>query len=114
MNIYMFVINAKPFSDTKVSKITSEAIVHCWVIAEDDTIAESVAYSFISLRQFEPVSTEHAFLIQPEQIPGFHESEQRLYQRALRYGIAADFLVGADVLEMPEDIHMEFPLDSLQ
>lgn len=92
MSIYMFVIKSQPLPESPHSPSTPYALAHVWVIDKDPDSAQERALNRIMADSWNPIQIEHAFEIQPEQIPSFHADEQLLYQRAQLSGMAVDYI----------------------
>ena len=88
----MFVFNAVPIPLNKSCERVAGAKVHIWVIATDMESAKIRALDYIANYFWEVTSLEYELEIPQEQISQLHEDKIWLYQKALQYGIAADFL----------------------
>lgn len=60
--------------------------------AEDATLAEEIAQAYMLKHDWIPTAVEHAFEIQPQQSLDLDREEALLYQRAQRFGVAADIV----------------------
>lgn len=107
MKPFMFVIRSVPLPKNKNYRTIKQAIVHIWVIASDIDSAKLSALTYISSLDWNPLSIEHAFEISEEQISHLHKDEFRLYQKALHYGISADFL-SSPIREKSSDSPIEY------
>jgi hypothetical protein len=92
VNPYMFVILCYPLPDNKNYDLVGGAHVHIWVMDNSLEKAQERAFEYIRKYSWEPQEIEHAFEIQPQQIPFLHKDEENLFLMAGQYGIAADFL----------------------
>ena len=92
LNPYMFVINVIPTMENEFYKDVAGAKVHIWVISSDIETAKLRAISYNEKFLWKIINFEYEFEIREEQIPKLHEDELRLYQSALRHGIAADYI----------------------
>ncbi|WP_238650026.1 hypothetical protein [Paenibacillus piscarius] len=111
MNPYMFVINAIPAPSNKDCEDIAGARVHIWVISEDKESAKIRALDYITKYLWEVKNVEYEFEIQQELIQKLGEDELRLYQKALLYGIAADFLAHPRIPGNPDDPAVKRRLD---
>ena len=92
MDLFFFAFEAIPTTASPQATDLAGADIHVWVQAESMAGAESTARQHIM---------DFAWVVQElslarhwplERIPDLHKDEQALVQRAIRYGIAADFL----------------------
>ncbi len=107
MQPFMFVIHSVPLPKNKNYKTIHKALVHIWVMDESIQAAQDKAFAYIKSFNWNPLRTEHAFQINEEQIASLHPDEARLYQKAILYGIAADFLA-SPIREKAPDSPVEF------
>ena len=97
---YMFVITAVPTTDNPNFQKVFSAEVHIWVIADSIETAQNVALEDIKAHGWIPQEVQYAFDSTPEQIRNLGTDEAWLYQRALKHGIASDY-IGSPVQENP-------------
>lgn len=96
----MFVITAVPATDNSHFHEVFSAEVHIWVIADSLATAQDVALEDIKAHRWIPQEVQYAFDVTPEQIQNLGTDEAWLYQRALKLGIASDY-IGSPVRETP-------------
>lgn len=89
---FMFVIKSKPLPDNNNYYSIRSALVHIWVLDISIDDAREKAFSYIKSFHWAPIVVESAFAILPEQLSHLDTRELLLYQKALHYGIAAEFL----------------------
>ncbi len=107
MQPFMFVIHSVPLPKNKNYKAIHKAWVHIWVMGESIESAQDKAFAYIKSFNWNPLRTKYAFQITAEQIASLHPDEARLFQKALLYGIAADFLA-VPIREKSPDSPVEF------
>lgn len=100
---FMFVINGIPLPENHNYSIVGGAKIHIWVIDENMDSAKNKAISMVEKHLWSVQNIEYAFEIYPKQLHNLHEAEVVLYHRALRDGIAADFLAYPKVDGAPDD-----------
>lgn len=96
----MFVITAVPAKENIHFNKVFMAEVHIWVIADSLDTAQNAALEDIKGHLWIPQEIQYAFDVTPEQLQNLHKDEALLYQRALKLGIAADY-IGSPVRENP-------------
>lgn len=89
---YMFVIKSVPTPKNQNYNTVGGAYVHIWVMDGEQDAALLRALTYVRKYLWEPQEVQHAFQPLPEQIAALGEDETRLYQTALQYGIAAEFV----------------------
>ena len=89
---YMFVIKSIPMPENQNYNTVGGAYVHIWVMDGEQEAALLRALTYIKKYLWEPQEVQHAFQPLPGQIAALGEDETRLYQTALQYGIAAEFV----------------------
>ena len=105
MNAYSFLIHGTPRPGSSEYERLASAEIHIWVVAADLETAERLARLYISRYNWTPGETGYAVEVPPEVVPRLRPSEARLYQRACRQRIAAEFVAvaresqGANVVE---------------
>ncbi len=92
MRPFFFVIRAEPTEAAVSAQDIAGAIVHIWVMDSSLEQAEARARSYILDYAWIALKTDYAFEINDKQIASLGAEERTLYQKALRHGIAADFL----------------------
>lgn len=92
VNPYLFVIDIVPTQENKDCKNIAGAKAHVWVISQDRESAKLRAINYIEKTLWKVINFEYELEIQQEQIQTLHADEFRLYQSALRHGIAADYI----------------------
>ncbi|RKD26712.1 hypothetical protein BEP19_16035 [Ammoniphilus oxalaticus] len=92
MNPYMFVIDIVPMPDNNKCDDIAGAKAHIWVISKDRESAKLRVINYIEKHLWSVTNFEYEFEIQQELIPSLHADEARLYESALRLGIAADYV----------------------
>ncbi len=102
MKPFMFVIVAVPSKDNRHYQNIFKAIVHIWVMDDNIESAKQKALTDIKNSHWIPQNIEHEFEMTGVQPDTLHEAEAALYQRALTYGIASDYIV-SPVYEKPKD-----------
>ncbi len=92
MDLFFFAFEATPTVASPQARDLAGADIHIWVQADSMAGAESTARQHIM--DFSWVVTELSLARHwpLERIPDLHKDEQALAQRAIRYGVAADFL----------------------
>ena len=100
---FMFVVNGAPLPENHNYDTIGGAKIHIWVMDEDINSARDKALSMVSQHLWSAKQIEHEFEISLSQLPDLHEAELLLYQKALRYGIAADFLAYPKMDGDPDD-----------
>lgn len=107
MQPYMFVVKGVPLPNSRHYRTIRQAFIHIWIMDSDMDSAREHVLSYIRSLNWNPLLVEHALEIQKEQIAHLPEEEAVLYQKALRSGIAADFLA-SPIRERPSDSPVEF------
>lgn len=107
---FMYVIKSIPMPESPFYTSISSALVHIWIMSDSQSSALETALAYIKCQAWEPLEIEHAFEILPEQVQGFHKDEQLLYRKALKYGIAADFVSSPIQEGNPSDPTIQMPL----
>lgn len=92
MKPYMFVIKGVPSKDNQDCLGIAGAYIHIWVMDSSIQSAKHKAIEYIKKYLWEPLGFEHEFEISSEQLASLHEDEMKLYQKAVHFGIAAEFL----------------------
>lgn len=100
---FMLVINGTPLPENHNYNTVGGAKIHIWVMDNDADSAQEKAESFVKQYLWKIQSVEHVLQISQGQLPYLHEAEALLYQKALRDGIAADFLAYPKVDSDPDD-----------
>lgn len=100
---FMLVINGTPLPENHNYNTVGGAKIHIWVMDNDADSAQEKAESYVKQYLWKIQSVEHVLQISPEQLHHLHEAEALLYQKALRNGIAADFLAYPRVDGNPDD-----------
>lgn len=100
---FMLVINGTPLPENHNYNTVGGAKIHIWVMDNDADSAQEKAESYVKQYLWKIQSVEHVLQISPEQLQHLHEAEALLYQKALRNGIAADFLAYPRVDGNPDD-----------
>jgi hypothetical protein len=103
MSPYLFVINIVPSPENKDCQDIAGAKAHVWTISDDKEKAKLRAIEYIKKTHWQIVEFEYEFEIHEQQIPKLHEDEARLYNMALRYGIAADYIAYPKIPGNPGD-----------
>lgn len=104
---FMFVIRSVPLPNNKNYRDIRHALVHIWVLDSSIKSAEIKAIDYIKSLNWNPVSVEHALPISEELISHLHKDEERLFQKASLYGIAADF-VACPIRDKSPDSPVEY------
>ncbi len=100
---FMLVINGTPLPENHNYNTVGGAKIHIWVMDNDADSAQEKAESFVKQYLWKIQSVEHVLQISPEQLQHLHKAEALLYQKALRNGIAAEFLAYPKVDGDPDD-----------
>lgn len=100
---FMFVINGTPLPENHNYSTIGGAKIHIWVMDNNADSAQEKAVSLVKQYLWKIQSVEHVLRISQEQLQHLHEAEALLYQKALRNGIAADFLAYPKVDGDPDD-----------
>lgn len=100
---FMLVINGLPLPENHNYSTVGGAKIHIWVMDNDADSAQEKAISLVKQYLWEIQSVEYVLQISQEQLQHLHEAEALLYQKALRNGIAADFLAYPKVDGNPDD-----------
>ena len=103
MKPFMFVFTGKPSPEKTELAHIKDAIIHVWVIDESLESARRRAVSYVTGLQWSVESTEFESEMLPSQLQGLHKDEALLYRRALRLGMAADFVASPKVDGDPDD-----------
>lgn len=100
---FMLVINGIPLPENHNYNTVERAKIHIWVMDNDADSAQEKAVSLVKQYLWEIKGVEHVLQISQEQLKHLHKAEDLLYQKALRDGIAADFLAYPKVDGNPND-----------
>ena len=100
---FMFVINGVPLPQNHNYDKIGGAKIHIWVMDNTADSAQEKAISLIKQYLWKVTDVEHALQISQEQLQHLHKDETVLYQKALRHGIAADFLAYPKIDGNPGD-----------
>ena len=94
MNLYLLVINAEPNKTSAEYIYCQKAIVHSLVMEDSLEEAQQKALGDIKSKDWTPGTIEVAQEITYEQIQAMEPdiSIYHLYERALKYGIASDYI----------------------
>ena len=103
---FMFVITAVPDKSNRHFNNVFKALVHIWVMDTNLESAKHRALNDIKKCFWIPQKIEHEFEIKPEQLENLHKAEATLYQKALAYGIAADY-IASPIRERSADVPIE-------
>lgn len=107
MDLFFFAFEATPTAASPQATDLAGADIHIWVQADSMAGAESTARQHIMDFAWVVKELSLARHWPLERIPDLHKDEQALAQRAIRFGVAADFLAwpkeanpGEDPLEV--------------
>lgn len=89
--MFRFVIEGQAKQYGKYEKY-GQSRIHVWVKSQSVEDAKTKAISCVRSHDWIPVQIVSAVQILSEQVRGLDKQESALYDRAARYGIAADFL----------------------
>lgn len=89
---YFFAFEVEPLPENQDCQDVAGAMAHIWVMGPDMDWARTRALLHVAHWKWKVLRTEVELAIQPEQIPGFHDAEIELYHKALRDGVASDFI----------------------
>lgn len=102
MKPFMFVIVAVPSKENRHYRNIFKAKVHIWVMDNNIDNAKQKALNDITAAHWIPQNVEHEFEMTDVQLDDLHEAEAVLYQKALAYGIASDY-IASPIHEKPKD-----------
>lgn len=91
MTPFCLTIDAKPQPDNPQGKDLAGASVLVWVFAENETDAQTRAFSYIDEYGWTPIKVEFSFAPSAEQISGLDERELSNIRKAELHGIHAEF-----------------------
>lgn len=100
---FMFVINGTPLPENHNYNSIGGAKIHIWVMENTIDSARDKALAMVKNYLWSVQEIEHELQISEEQLHNLHDAEALLYQKALRHGIAADFLAYPKVDGDPND-----------
>lgn len=104
--MFMFIIRCLP--DPKKSEYAElkYCLAHIWVKSDDQAKAETMARDYATSYGWLPQCIERAFDFRSQQPQNLHQLEAVLYLKAVRFGIAADFLASPKVPRETLDVEV--------
>lgn len=101
--MFMFLFFGVPLPSCKEYGRLKKAHIHVWVQESNEVLAEKKAREYIKSFEWNPEGVQDAFQIPHGLIPPLGAAEEQLFHRALKYGIAADFVASPVQEGNPDD-----------